>query len=500
MNSLISSLFKSKKSVKAEDSSILKSIKLLPKYSDLLVFNEVKIYHHAEIHTIPLLIVDKYRGIYLFEKKRWSFEDLDKATIQKVENASFNENTLAYNTMQDIIKQKFNELIHNDGAALFNFLLLENLKQEEYKQLDDSIKKYLPEEKIIFKDSLNAEIFKKLENTVDANYALPSIDEMLGNLLIQYTLIDNEQNLHFCTQEQINFIDTPLKKFNNLSGDAKSGKTACLLLKSIVEVLNNKELKILIIKPNTLSKDILQKQFLNIIEHAIIEIDLSAIEILTPLELVNKHLSKLKYDLLHDSLHIDEKLMRKPFHYADIVMCDDAEIYNEDFIQYLKHIQENKHLLLVNSFYDESTFTFENNFVNKEKSIKILQTNPHAKALHLLADLTEKTDPKNILVLSNTLSREKLKEDLNSFIEAEVSYLEAQQNLLSQNLDTLLLATYDDIVDLEFEYVILMDICFNNLNHIHHALNLANHTAYILYDTQCQEIQQLKETFENSKI
>ena len=66
-----------------------------------------------------------------------------------------------------------------------------------------------------------------------------------------------------------------------------------MLLKSIVEILDEQSKKIIILKATVLACDIFKKKLLNIIEHAIIEIDLSGIEIITPIELLNRHLLKV---------------------------------------------------------------------------------------------------------------------------------------------------------------------------------------------------------------
>ena len=349
------------KTTDKEDSPVLQNIKSLPKFSDLLVFDEVLIYHHAQKYRVPLIIFDPQRGLYIFEKKQWKLEDLRHATIEKQKQVQPAQNTLSYSFLQDIIRQKYNELIHNDGVTLSNFLLLENLTSHEYEQLDEAIKEYLPREKIIFSDMQKADIFQKLQNGIQEAANLLDTHTTLGNLLIQYTLVDEEQ-LYFASDEQRNFLDAPLQKFHNLTGKSKSGTTNLILLKAITEVLQHPEKKVVILKPTTLSKDILQHKFLSIIEHAIVEIEFNSIEILTPIELVNRHLQKLKMKQLEEVLHIDEKLMKKSFDIADILICDDSYLMADFFIEYLKHIQNNKTLLFVNNNSYPSTFELKKSY------------------------------------------------------------------------------------------------------------------------------------------
>ncbi len=80
-------------------------------------------------------MLDSLRGLYLFESKEWTYGELKKADIQKAQKQENSNDTLAYENTQNIIKQKFNELTHNDGVPIFNYLLMENLTADEYEYL-----------------------------------------------------------------------------------------------------------------------------------------------------------------------------------------------------------------------------------------------------------------------------------------------------------------------------------------------------------------------------
>jgi phage terminase large subunit len=100
----------------------------------------------------------------------------------------------------------------------------------------------------------------------------------------------------------MDFINSELNGHTTLSSEAGSGKTSAILLKSILEKLKHPEDKIIIIKPTILACDILKKRLLNTIEHAIVEIDITSIEIITPIRLLNRHLSKLGKPELDNSI------------------------------------------------------------------------------------------------------------------------------------------------------------------------------------------------------
>jgi hypothetical protein len=498
--SLLSSFFKQKKlTLLVPDSLLLKKIKSLSKNSNLVVFSNKEIFHHKKSYPIALMIYDNLRGIYIFEIKTWSYDDLKNATANKAESVENSKNTLAFDKTHTIIKQKFNELLHNDGVEIFNYLLMENLSSDEYEHLNESLQEILPKEKIIFSDSDISEIFKKLQNATEEKHTLPSIDKVLGTLFIQYAIVDTNANVHLCNPKQIEFVERKIEGIQNLIAPAKSGKSYTLLLKSIQKLFKKERQKIILIKPTLLSKDILHKRFLELIERAIIDIDLMAFEILTPTELLNKHLMKLKMPLLDDTLYIDEKLMHKSFDIADLILCDDANLMPPNFISYLKHIQKKSDLLLVNDKTQEATFTFKQSYLPRERETHFHQTNPHAKALHLIASLLKTSKADEIVIISNEESREKLKEDLISFIEAEPLLLDASKHLLDQKLDSILLTTYSDIVEIEAKNVILMDLCFENKDILLYACNIASQRVDILYDESCQEIESLKEIYESSQ-
>lgn len=492
----LTSFFKNKpEELKTLNTILIKKLKTLSEHTNLLVFNNVKIYHHASVYSIGLIVLDSLRGLYIFESKEWTYDELKNANIQKAEKQEHSQDTLAYENTQTIIKQKFNELTHNDGVPIFNYLLMENLNADEYEHLNDSFKDLLPQEKIIFSDSHEASILKKLHNAAQERDDLPSVDEIMGTLLTQYTILDTKGVMHLCTNEQRTFIDQPLEDITHLTGLHGSGKSNLLLLKAIVQLLDKKSDKILIVKPTVLACDIFRKKLLNIIEHAIVEVDLSSIEILTPVELINKHLDKLgKEHISHIS--ISPKLMKKKFNVADVIMCDDSDLFPHDFIEYLSHLQNMATLVLVSTL-DKGVANLTKNFRLSDKQINFYKTNPHAKALHIISTLITQ-NAQNIVIVSNSLTREKLKDDLASFVDTKPEFINSSEPLINQNFNNLLFCSYSDISELNAKHIILMDLCFTSENQIEYAFNLAQTSIDVLYEEECQEIKDLRNKYEQS--
>ncbi len=491
------SLFKKKqKTLKLPDSLLIKKLKQVSKNSSLSIYENITIYHHTQSFFIPLLILDPSRGIYLFEYKEWSYDDLKNATVSKATNQDSSNKSLAYEKTHEFIKQKFNELTHNDGVAIHNYLLMENLNSDEYKHLDDSFKELLPFQKIMFNDSSQKEILQKLQDTPLSSSPMPDEVHIMGNLLVQYLIFSKDKSMHMATKEQIAFIESKTQGVQTLSASSYSGKTSSILLKAILENLRNPELKIIILEPTTIACDILKQKLVNIIEYAIIEVDITSIEIITPIALVNKHLTKIKKPELEVILHIDDKLMRKNFNVADLIICDDSELLSLEFIDYLKHIQNKSSLLLVNEERNEdATFKFEKSFKTKELEVIFKHSNEHAKALQIISNLLKQNSSSEILVVSNNISKQKLNDDLEFFIRDKTVLLDSSDNLLYQDLDNLLLCSYAQISAMSSKFVILLDVGEASLNEVEYALNLAQESAYLLYEESSENIKILKEKY-----
>ena len=496
--SFLTSLFNKKtQPLLLPNSLLIKQLKAIAEKNNYTLFTNAIIYHHTKAYDVGLIIFDESRGLYIFEKKDWSYDDLKNATIEKAENQKSTKETLSYQKTQSIINQKFNEITHRDCVPIFNYLLMENLNADEYKHLNSSFKELLPKNRVIFSDSSAETIIEKLHHSPKSIKTLPNKNAVIGNLLIQYTILDEQNKPHLCTRQQIEFINSHIEGLQILQAIKHSGKSESLLLKAIVEKLKNRKKQIIILKPTTLACDIIKKKLLNIIEHAIVELDLTSIMVLTPLELLNMHLTKLHKNHVQDIIYIDTILMQKKFSVADFIMCDDANIYNDNFIHYLQHIQQNAALLLVNSSFKESRFNFTESFTSKEKRVNFYDSNQYATTMHLLLKLLQNNDASDILIVSQEQTRINLKEDLEFFIESETVLLDSSQNLLNQELDNLLLATYADTNALSYKHIILLDIVISDIDEIISAIEIASQSATLIYEQDNDIITKLKEEYEN---
>jgi hypothetical protein len=497
--SYLTSLFKKKsKTLQTFESSILQKLKSVARENDLYLYQDITIYHHTHSFFIPLLLLDPQRGLYLFESKAWHYNELKNAKVQKASKQDSTDKSLAFEHSHEIIRQRFNELTHNDGAPIFNYLLMENLSADEYQHLDISFQELLPKSKVLFSDSSSLEIIQKLQEEIPQTPDLPTAATIIGSILVQYCVLD-KNSLHLCTREQMNFIDTELPAFSVLDATYSTGKTNALALKAILEKLKNPSKRIIIIKETNLACEILKKKLLDIIEHAIVEADITSIEVITPIDLINKHLDKLKKIRRIDTLYIEEALFKKSLDVADLIMCDDADFYTNDFISYLKHLQKKSSLLLVSSKEATKDFSFTKNFRSARQEAYFYKTNSHAKTLHILSELLQTHKAKDILIVSNSLSQEKLNDDLKFFIRDKAVLLDSSKNLVEIDLNSLMLATYADIDALSPKFVLLLDVPFVEEAKLNYAFNLAAESVYVLYEDECEVINNLRNQYESTK-
>lgn len=457
------------------ESLLIKSLKTTARNNNLFIFEDITMYHHSNSFFIPLLLLDETRGIFLFEYKDWSYNELKTASIEKASQQDSAKDTLAFEKAHDYIKRKFNELKHNDGVPIFNYLLMENLNSDEYVHLDKSFKELLPVERVMFNDSSEETIVNKLAEPV--TYNLPNTSTIMSTLLIQYAIVDYDQNIFLASQEQMQFINTDLEINTTLRAPSGSGKTSSILLKAILEKLKNPSIKIVIIKPTHLSCDILRKKLLDTVEHAIVTIDLASISILTPTEFIETTVKN------------------------DLIICDDIELYSPEFLLRIKDTRYKKNVILVenSNIQDDTTCNYSKKFRGQDKKTIFYEANEHAKTLHVVSSLLTLCEAKDILIVSNSLTRQKLQDDLEEFIEEQTTVVNSSTSLINQDLNHILLANYDDTVSLQAKYVLLTDIASADVKKLEYAYNLCSQAVYIVYDSESENLKLLRNNFESNK-
>jgi hypothetical protein len=178
-------------------------------------------------------------------------------------------------------------------------------------------------------------------------------------------------------------------------------------------------------------------------------------------------------------------------------MCDDADLLPDSFIEYLRHVQSKSALLLVSNKYSlDSNYIFQKSFRENQKVI-FKKANPHAKTMQIISQLLNNNSSDEILVISNSLNKEKLNDDLKFFIRDKAVLLDSSKNLIDQDINKLLLSTYDGLSTVNAKFVILLDTSDASKEQLEYASTLCEEDCYVIYDEDCENIEYLRSRYED---
>jgi hypothetical protein len=459
------------------DSILLKKLKSVCAQNNYTTLQDITVYHHSDKINIPLIILDPRRGLYILEYKDWSYDDLKNFEIKISHNNEKSKNTLAYDKTNSFISTKFNEILHNDFIKIFNYLITENLSFTDYEHLSDDKKSLLPNKKIIFSDTDEDDILKKLIDAADVDENLANDEYILANLLTQYMVFSNG-GISLASQEQISYIEDDLhyEDANNivsLNGLALSGKTTALILKAIYLKLLSPENSVTIIQATILSCDIVKQSIMELIEYSIVNVDVASIHVYTPEEFLNSKTTSY-------------------------VLCDDSSLIEDALLEKIISKSVKSKLTLVNPINRYERYYKLTKSYHNSVDIEFIQKNPFASTMHLLQKYSKNKD-NSILTVSSTDTSKKLSEELESFLEQKVVLLDGSKKLIDQTKSLLVLSDYKNINAQRSDIVILLDICDVSQQELSYAINLANEKVFLIYEDECEAITTIKKIFNKEK-
>ncbi|MEA3229221.1 MAG: hypothetical protein U9P38_09145 [Campylobacterota bacterium] len=450
--------------------------------NNFLIYKNITIYEGKRGFLVPLIIVDKNRGIYIFKVESHSYDELKNSKLQDIKKQGFNR--LSFEKIQNLIDIKLENI--EKKVPIFKFLLMENLNIAQYDYLDSSFHDLLPKDIILFNDTSEADILKKFQTISSPLESVIDISAVIGSLLFQYSI--KEDNSHYLvTTEQMKFIDADIEGEVTLKGKIGSGRTSLLLLKAVHDILNESTLTIVIVKSTLLASQRLERQLLNLLKDNRITIDRDSIKILTPRDIVNKHLKKLHKKELGRKLKIDKDLMKKRFYLADKLFCDDVDFIENEFLTYLIHIQKERTVLFVTNNNYKETYSLTKSFRLENQKVSFYICEPYKKALEIVKNILTSSAPQNILIVSNNIiGQELIKHHLEIDLDKEI-------------VDDIQLSIYNDIHGLSAKSVILMDGCVASFRDLAYSFYLAKRDTYVLHDEMCEQINSLRNSYENNK-
>ena len=484
---ILSSLFgKNNSSLQPLDSILISKLKIFAKEKNYPLFENTPVFHRSQKVDVPLLLFIPKTGLVLFEYKEWSYEELRDAHVSKTSHAQKSENSLSFESIGDFIKEKFIDLTSFDDIDIFNFVIMEQLREDEFNMLDTSFHELLPKERILFHDSSEEQIERKFK-ALQTKQKTYTVQNTLPFIFSQYMILD-EKKIYFANKDQRDFIDKNLENIENLVADRQSGKSSVLVQKALLEKLQQPQKKIAILAPTHLQAELLKHTLLELVELSSVVLDMNDISIYTPNDILNEHRRRLKKaptaEILIEAFHL-----HKGLDIADTLLVDDAFLMNTEFIAYLKHIQKGKTLLLINSLEDETTASLSQNYYGE---IELLQTPEYPTLLKKINTIVKAKKDVDILIFTADEDFEAIKEDIEGFTAQELSLIETDHSLREQSPTPIKLCNYDPKVPLHATYTFLIQSCQSDYSALKYLAKSSREKSFIIYEDECDNISRLK--------
>lgn len=497
------SLFKTEVRALHVNSALIQKMQAYAKAHHHHCHSNMQLFHRQERLELPLYLLDVHRGLYLFEQVHWELADVKDASVS-VATPDKKKRDLNVNSRHEFVLRKFNEILHSDGCPSSNFVLLEHISSEAFESLHESFHQLMPKERIIFCDDDAWQIMHKLEAALPKLPLPLNHTELLGALFFNMLLLpDNLQSAqHLLSEQQFEFVSTPMRSKTVLAGSYGSGKSSAILHKAITELLRNPKQSVTIVAPTHAACEMLKKRLLQIIEYAIIDIELTSIAIVTPQQVIAQHYQKLYKKESFTFAKITPKMHSHRHQAADLLFCDDAYLMQEEFINYLSFQQNRAKLCLVMLEQEDATVTFENSFrsrnaflnychgqdVSQNAHVECVEGNPYMHIMVQLTQLFKTYKPSHILiVVPHHLFAQKLLDELNAYYGTIAAIYQADEGLLNQEMEQMLIVTMEQTAHLQRQHVIVIDDGTGERRHLCHALARASESLSIIKDTHAHD-------------
>ncbi len=486
-------------------SQIILLIKSFALSSQSMLFENINLYHQKEFFTLPLLLFVPKKGLLLFEPLDWDYEDLQSATVSPWLPSSKHSRSIHIDTPLDLINQKFNYILHQDLNITTGLILFENLSESEFDSLDSSFHQLIPKSRALFCDESIESLTQKANDALSTISVEIDATTILSSLFMQYTLIADDFNpsQSIVDENQQHYIDADFLPCSTLVGPYGSGKSSVMLLKILSQLLKHPKQKIMIIAPTYAACEILKRKMLEIIEHAIIDLDLSTIEVITPKELLKRHAKQI-YNKPLEPIKITEKMMNKAFNAAEVVVCDDAELLSNEFIAYLLHIQKKRslhligvdgqnatgeHIILSQSYrFDESLINLCNKDLNDKHSyetvpnIKFSVGNIYMQTILAFKEMLKfrDDDEKCLIITPSSSFAHALYEEMHEYIEEKIILFNAQESITNESFHHHMIVQQNDMASLQKKHVIVSGIDPNDKKLFCYAMSRSSDTVHIV--------------------
>jgi len=431
-------------------------------------FTDFKLFHHDAFTPIDLLLFAPQRGLYIGEKIPWFLDDLQGASIERATRRSKKSPSTRFESIQSKIHQKLQDVLFFDSTSCQRFIWMENLKEEEFDSLDPTFHELLPKSNLVFKDETKESILQKLENMAELQTEpYPSV-KVIGSLNAHMLLLPTPEAPFgaFLSKEQHDFLS---KDFNDtttiLSGGYGSGKSAVLIRKAIIRLLNDPTEKVLILTPTLLAAELLRNEFVSLLEYSALSISLSRITFVTP-------------------EHFPELYESKSFMESTSVLCDDSHLLGTAFVDELHRHRGRRWLLLStipSSDASDDRVSLHNRY-RETPPATVLNCDSEELFTIAIRELKKKilfASPGDIMfVLPDTETLFHLKKSIDENLQISTRALTPEFSLQYEDLDGTLFTTAEMINAISTRHLIL--VSYDGSEDYTYTLSRASESATII--------------------
>lgn len=415
------------------------------------LFAHFNLFHNDTINTVDLLIFLPHFGIFIGETISWRAHELKDATVERSSRRIKRPAATRFESTESKIRRKLEDVLSFDSTPLHRFLWMQNITEKEFDLLDPSFHALMPKKHLIFSnddmESIKAKFYALGEYRDEPLSAVKILGALNSHTFVLPTLLNPEGAL--LSPQQNLFLLSEYKGVTTLCGAAGSGKSMLLIRKALFHLLSHPHEKVIIITPTLLGGELLRKDLVSLLEYGALSIDLSALSFYTPMDRI-------------------ENL--KSFQEASMILCDDAYLFEPQFIQKLETQRGKRWLLLtaVTPLASDLTFNLSSRFRKDlvSKSIPHKSNRSLVTALLQLRKILADAKPTDILiVVSDDYESIRLKEAVDEYFDLDTRLLLPGFSLQYQDLDSVIITTTECIAPLSRAHVLLIEIDSSDPNY-----------------------------------
>jgi len=420
-------------------------------------FPDFKLYHLQNTTSIDMLVFLPNFGIFIGETIDWNASELANATVERSSRRIKRPAATHFESIESKTRRKLEDVLSFDSTPIERFILMKNLTQAEFDSLDPSFHEQLPKHRLLFSDesleSIKAKFYSMAEYRQEPYSALKIIGALNTHTFILPTPA-NPSGALLSPQQNI-FITSEYEGATTLSGGYGSGKSTLLVRKALLYLLSHPHGKVIIMTPTLLGGELLRNELVSLLEYGALTIDLNAVYFHTP--------------PLSGTESIDRLEDLKIFQEASVILCDDAHLFDEEFVQTLEKQRGKRWLLLTTILPHEAESVFELTGRFRRLPTPMTVFSKHNRTIITLLLNLRKTlkhaNTVDILIVVDNDKIELLKESVDEYFNLNCRIVSSTFSLQYQNLDSVIITTPQYCAPISRTHVFLVDIDRSDANY-----------------------------------